>query len=95
LDVVVKWAVATRCALELHEVARHLGASLPTHDEWHQHLPDPVSLEVDDDGEPGPLIREWLHGEINLGADRSVDAAHRPGAWSPLIVAVTRLQTLR
>ena len=38
--------------LELREIARHLGASLPTHDQRYQHLADSVSLEVDGDREP-------------------------------------------
>lgn len=64
--------------LESRDVLRHLGAGLTAYDERNEHLPDSMTLEVDDDGEPRPLVRERFDQDFDLGADRPVDAAHRP-----------------
>ncbi len=67
--------------LEPGEVVRHLCACLSPNDERYQKPSDAMAFEVDCDREARPLVTQLLDGEVDTGADRPVDAAHRPGAW--------------
>jgi len=46
-------------------------------------LPDAVAFEVDGDGQAGSGVGEGFDGDVDVGSDGSVDAAHRPALRCP------------
>ena len=67
--------------LEPSNVLGHLGASLPSNDEWDQQLPDPAALEPDGDGDTGAVRRQRFHVNVDVRPDRPVNAVNGPGTW--------------
>ena len=56
-------------------------AGLGCYDEGHKELADAVSLEVDGDRHPGSsALLDRVDGNVDVGADGTVDAAHAPAA---------------
>src|SRR3954452_5826659 len=65
-------------ALESREVLGHLLGCLSSHQQWDEDLADAMPFEVDVDREAAAGLTDGLHGDVDSGADRSVDTAHRP-----------------
>ena len=66
-----------KVGLEGREVEGHLPAGLAPDHERHDDAADPVPLEVDRDGQPGPVLRQRHYGQVDERADRPVGAADR------------------
>jgi uncharacterized membrane protein YfcA len=74
----VLWLLGLDVSLQGLDVGWHFLLRLAADDERDEQSADAVPVEVDRDGQPGTGFGQGFHGDVDGGADGSVDALHSP-----------------
>src|SRR6202022_1764929 len=74
----VLWLWGLDASLQGFDVGWHFLFCLAADDERDEQFADAVPVEVDRYGQPGTGFGQGFHGDVDGGADGSVDALHAP-----------------